>query len=150
MTPLSPGEYIIRRPTARHLPRHTTSWPQTCFAWLDSQHGDWRLRQSPRLLLSDHYMDRREPPVGIFAGTVDHPEEFLLQPLRDRTAPPGADCDPVDGADRRDFGGRAAEENLVRDVQHFAGNDGLHHGDADLAGQRQDGVARDAGQYAGA
>src|SRR5450759_4651002 len=75
----------------------------------------------------------REPTMRILARSIDHAEEFFLQPLGDGAAAAAADGDPVDGADRRDFGGGAAEEDLVGDVQHLAGNDGLHHGDADFA-----------------
>src|SRR5258707_3629442 len=119
MTPLSQGENIMRRPTLRASPPLTTSWPTTCCAWPGRQHGDWSGTQSPRFLLPNHYMDRREPPVGIFAGAVDHSEEFLLQALRDGAAAAGADRDPADGADRRNFGGRPAEEKLVLEIRNF-------------------------------
>src|ERR1035437_5709860 len=95
-------------------------------------------RHGYRRLLPYQGVDRREPTVGVLARAVDHSEEFFLQPLGDGAAPAAADGDPVDGADRRDFGGGAAEENFVGDVEHLAGNDGLHHGDADFAGQRDD------------
>src|ERR1017187_2666273 len=100
--------------------------------------------------LSHQAVDRREPAVSIHARAINHAEEFLLQPLGDGGPEAGADGDPVDRADRRNFGGRPAEENLVGDVQQFARNDALHYRDARFPGQREDGVARDAGKDASA
>src|ERR1017187_7697016 len=102
------------------------------------------------LALSHQGVDRREPAVSIHARAINHAEEFFLQPLGDGAPAAGADGDPVDRADRRNFRRRAAEENLVGDVQQFARNDALHYRDARFPGQREDGVARDAGKDASA
>src|ERR1039457_5290862 len=102
------------------------------------------------LALSHQGVDRREPAVSIHARAINHVEEFFLQPLGDGAPAAGADGDPVDRADRRNFRRRAAEENLVGDVQQFARNDALHYWDAGFPGQREDGVARDAGKDASA
>ena len=55
-----------------------------------------------------------------------------------------ADLDGVDGADRRDFGGGAGEEQLVGEVEHLARNGDLAHFDAHVLRQRHHGVTRDA------
>src|ERR1700676_5401964 len=76
-------------------------------------------------------------------------EEFFLEFARDRSGDAFADLDFVDGADGRDFDGRAAEEDFVDDVEHFAGDDLFFHRNVQIFGQRDDGVTCDAGQNAG-
>ncbi len=60
-----------------------------------------------------------------------------------------ADLDAVEFADRRHFGGRAGEEGLVGDVDLVARDALLHHLDAQVLADVQDGVARDAVERAG-
>ena len=80
---------------------------------------------------------------------VDHLEERFLQFARDRAAAAGADLAPVDFADRRDFGGGAGEEGLVGDVQVVAGDAPRRDRVAQLRGERDHAVARDAHQRRG-
>src|SRR5208282_6825131 len=73
-------------------------------------------------------------------------EEIFLNALGDGAARAVADLDAVDRANGRDFRGRAGEKNLVRDVEHFAGNDLLDERDAQVVANRHHGIARDAWQ----
>src|ERR1051325_3145855 len=74
----------------------------------------------------------RQPAVRILASSVNEIQEFLLNPLRDRTATSGADHDLVDAPYWCDFGGSASEEDLIRDVQHLARYRLFDHADAQL------------------
>src|SRR5262249_41443730 len=100
-----------------------------------------RLFQSDALRQSTLYfsrltcMYRGQPSVGVRARSIDDAEEFLLQALGDRSSTPLADGDAVDGADRGDLRGGAGKEDFVRDVEHLARNDRLHHGDVEFARQ---------------
>src|SRR5260221_3240608 len=55
----------------------------------------------------------------------------------------------VDGTDGRDFYGGAGEEDFVDNVEHFARDDLLLHGNLQVFGDFHHGVASDAGQDAG-
>lgn len=84
--------------------------------------------------------------VGFFAAGDG--EEFVLNALGDGAAGAVADRNAIDGTDWRHFDGSAAEEKFVGDVQHFAGNDLLAHGDIELAAEGHNGVASDARERA--
>src|SRR5512133_713977 len=89
-------------------------------------------------------------PVGVLGiAPVDDVEESTLDLLGDRAARAGADLDPVEFADRRDFGGGAGEEALVGDVDLVARDALLHDLDAQVLADREHGVAGDAVQGAG-
>src|SRR3712207_4561233 len=64
----------------------------------------------------------------------------------DRAAAAGFDDDAVYRADRGNLGGGAGEKQLVGDVQAFARQALLAQLDAELAGDRDDRIARDTGQ----
>ena len=49
-----------------------------------------------------------------------------------------ADEDAIDGADGRDFGGGAGEEDFVGDVEHLARKRLLDDRDAEVAGDGED------------
>src|SRR5215472_17118676 len=61
-------------------------------------------------------VDMREPsvPVGFFAG--DKSKKLILDKLGDRSAASVSDLYAIDGANRRDLGGRAREKDFVRDI----------------------------------
>ena len=67
---------------------------------------------------------------------VEQAEEQFLHALRQRTRLAGSDLAAVDRADRRDLRRRAAHEQLVAQVQVFARQVALDHGDAVVARQR--------------
>jgi len=77
-------------------------------------------------------------------------EKFFLKAARDRAGHAFANLDMIDGADGRDFDRRADKEKLLGYIKHFAGNDLLLDGDVQVAGELDDGVARNARQNAGA
>src|SRR5436305_1554204 len=87
-----------------------------------------------------------EPPVRVGNLAVDDVEEGALQRLGDRTAAAAADLNLVDRADRRDFGGGADNEHFVRDVERLAGDIHLGDREAEVAGERRNGVASDAAE----
>ncbi len=78
---------------------------------------------------------------------VDDFEEPLLDRPGHRAARPGADLDPVHRPDRRDFGGRSHEEQLVGHVERLALDRRLPDLVAKVARDRDDRIPRDAGQH---
>src|SRR5271154_6580163 len=88
----------------------------------------------------------REPVVAVGLSAFDEGEEFVLDFFGDGAAGATADFYAVDGADRRDFDGGAAEEHFVDDVEHFAGNDLFSDGNAEVLADGDDAGAGDAGQ----
>src|SRR5580704_11037797 len=88
----------------------------------------------------------REPAMTIGLGAAREREEFVLDALGNGAARTIADFDAVDGTDRGDFGGGAAEENFVGDVEHFARDHGFGNWNAEVAANGDDGMAGDAGQ----
>src|SRR6185436_8016978 len=95
-------------------------------------------------------IDEGQPAVTVGRFAVDHVEERDLQGFRDRPALPFANLNLVDAADRRNLCGRADKEGLIADVQHFAGEDLLNDGKAEILRQRDDGAPRNARQDGGA
>ena len=63
-----------------------------------------------------------------------------------RAAAAAADLDSVDRSNRRHLGGRPDEESLVGDGDCLAGQHSFDNGEAQVARQRHDGIARDAGK----
>ena len=104
---------------------------------------------SRRRLRAPASRDEREPAELVGDPALDHVEERPLQGLGDGTARPAADHDLVDGADRRDLGRRAGEEDLVGDVQHLARHALLDDRDPEPPREGDHAVARDAGQHRG-
>src|SRR5208282_2972917 len=97
----------------------------------------------PRLRL---HVDVVEPVVFIGGAAIKQTEEGLLQAFGDWPAPAGANLDAIDRADRRDLYRRAAEEQLIGQVQQLARHRHLTHFYAPFAGQADNGIARDPGQ----
>lgn len=88
-------------------------------------------------------------PLGVGgADTLHRVEVALLQGDRDLARLAGPDLAVVDLADGRHLRGSASEERLVGEVELVAGDRRLLDGDAVLAGEREDGVAGDAGEDA--
>ena len=100
----------------------------------------------PRVVAGCPGVDRLQPAVGVRRLALDDLEEPLLDRLGDRPAAAAADLDPVHRLDRRHLDGRADEEHLVGDVQHFARQRLLAHLEAEVARDRHHRVARDARQ----
>ena len=84
--------------------------------------------------------------MGIRRLALDDLEEALLQGFGDRPAAAPAHLDPIDRADRRHLDSRADEEHLVRDVQRLARQRLLPDVEAEVVGDRDDRIARDAPQ----
>src|SRR6185436_2339527 len=80
-------------------------------------------------------IDEGQPAVTVGRFAVDHVEERDLQGFRDRPALPFANLNLVDAADRPNLCGRADKEGLIADVQHFAGEDLLNDGKAEILRQ---------------
>src|ERR1700691_5017254 len=81
---------------------------------------------------------------GFFAP--DYAVELLLNRFRDNADLSFADRDFVDRTDGSNFGGGAAEENLVGDVERFARDLLLDDFDAEIEGDLHYRITRDAGQ----
>src|SRR5687767_10334096 len=64
------------------------------------------------------FVYERQPVSTKRCGSLgkDDVEEFLLQPLGDRSAFARSDRDPIDRTDRRNLGCGSSEEHLVREV----------------------------------
>src|SRR5690606_37551273 len=88
--------------------------------------------------------DRRQPVAVLGRTAVHHVEEQRLQLFGDRAATAGADGAVVEFADRRHFGCSAGEEGFIGRIDLVARDALLDHGQADLASELDDGVARDA------
>src|SRR5437773_1863451 len=99
--------------------------------------------RSPALLLGIH---KCQPAVPIGRLATDDSEEFALQALGDRSAAAFADGDLVDRTDGRHFGGGADEEGFVREIQRLARHHRLADRESEVAGERDDRVARDAAE----
>jgi len=85
--------------------------------------------------------------VGVFGvAAVDDVEERGLDFFGDGAAAADADLHAVQLANRRDFGGGAGKEGFVGDVDLVAGDAFLHNFQAQVFGDVEDGVARDAVQ----
>ncbi len=84
--------------------------------------------------------------MAVVDGAVDDAEEFVVEGAGDRAHGAVADRDAVDGGEVGDLGGGAGEEGFVADVEEFAGESSFDDGDAELAGERDDGAAGDAVQ----
>src|SRR5918999_4053501 len=82
--------------------------------------------------------------------TLRDAEVLSLNRARHRSRLAVADGDPVDRANGRDFGRRATEEELVRDVQKLARKLLLTHVIPKVGRDAHDGVARDPLKNAGA
>src|SRR6266481_2431598 len=77
---------------------------------------------------------RGEPVVAIGLAAAGDGEEFFLELASDGAGDASADLDAVHGADGRDFDRRADEEHFIRNVEHFARNDGFSYGDIQVFG----------------
>src|SRR5271166_1268862 len=97
-----------------------------------------------RLFRSDGH--GRQPIVAVSFFAADHAVELLLNRFRDDTDLSFADRDFVDRTDGGNFGGSAAEENLVSDVERFARDLLLDDFDAEIEGDLHHRIARDAGK----
>ncbi len=82
-------------------------------------------------------------------AAIHHVKKRVLQLFGDWTAPARADPAVVDFADGRDFGGRAGEEGLVRDVDVVARQALGQHAQAQVGRQGVNGGAGDARQRRG-
>lgn len=82
--------------------------------------------------------------MAVWDFAFDQGEEFVLDAFGDWAASADADFYAVDAADRRNFDGGAAEKHFVDDVEHFARNDLLDDGDAEIAADGHNAVASDA------
>ena len=88
-----------------------------------------------------------EPAELVGDPALDDVEEGPLQGLRHRAARALSDGDLVHGADGRDLRRRPREEDLVGQVEHLAGDRAARTtGIPERSGQRDHGVAGDAGQ----
>src|SRR5712692_10363071 len=110
-------------------------------------------RVNRREVLAGSRADRRtcrcEPVVPVWLVAAGDGEEFFLKLASYRPSFVLADLYAVDRADGRDLDSRAGEEEFVDDVEHFAGDDLLFHGNAQILGESHDRVAGDARQNAG-
>src|SRR6516165_123299 len=75
--------------------------------------------RTDRLLGEVSHRHLGEPVVAILHGSVHDAEELMLQSQRYRTGYAAVDVDLVDRFDGRDFGGGAAEEDFVGNVEHL-------------------------------
>lgn len=91
-----------------------------------------------------------QPPILVRRFAVEQTEEQLLQLTRDRAGFAGADLAAVDGADRGDFGGGAAHEEFVAEVEIFAREVAFDDAETGVLRQREDGVAGNAVEQCGA
>jgi hypothetical protein len=89
------------------------------------------------------FVDERQPAVRVGQLAVEDVEERPTDGVGHR-ALAAADGDLVDRADRRHLHGCAAEEGLVGQVEHLAGDHFLAHVVAQAARNGEDRVARDA------
>lgn len=89
-------------------------------------------------------VDGREPTEAVGLEAVGDAEELFPQLFGEGPGVAVADEDAVDGADGGDLGGGAHEEDFVGDVDHLTRDALLDDGDADVAGEGEDGVAGDA------
>ena len=90
-------------------------------------------------------VDRGEPAVTIGLAAACDCEEFVLDALGDWAASAVAHGNAVNGANRGNLRGSAAEENFVRDVKHFARQNLLGDWNVEIAADGHNGVAGDAG-----
>ena len=88
----------------------------------------------------------REPAEAVGLQAVGDAEELFGNCLCDLARLPVANHDAVDGADGRDLGGRAGEEDFVGDVEQLARQGLFGDREAEMAGDGQHRVAGDAGE----
>src|SRR5258708_5471813 len=101
-------------------------------------------RCSPHACGFDRNLDRGEPAVPVGHAPRADRETLLLEPLDDRPARPVAARNAVEGADRRDFRGRPAEERLAGDVEELARNLLFDAVETAVPGEVDDGGSRDS------
>src|SRR5579862_1728465 len=82
------------------------------------------------------HRDWCQPVIAIFLLAANDAVKLRLQGLGQRTDFARAHSDFVDRADRRDFSSGSGEEDLVSDVERFAGNLLLGDLDAKVARDR--------------
>ena len=70
-----------------------------------------------------------KPIVAIWCLAAGDSEEFVLETLGERAAGSVGNRDAINRADRSNFDRSAAEEKLVRDVKHLAGDNLFDDGD---------------------
>src|SRR5581483_8824282 len=103
--------------------------------------GCW-LRAEHRLL----HRHGRKPVVAIGHGSMDDPEELLLDRTCDRSESAFANANLVHRADRSDLRRGAGKKDLVGQVKHFAGDHLLDDRDIQVARDLDNGIARDSRQ----
>src|SRR5579864_8429098 len=93
------------------------------------------------------YGDWRQPmmPIGLLA--FDNGVELLLDGPGDGPRNAFAYRDLVDGSDRSDFRGGAAEERFVSEVEHFARDHLFENRDVQVASDLEHRVAGNAGEH---
>src|SRR6187402_266204 len=119
------------------------------FPLLISQSGwlvPWRGHRSASLRYGGGGSERLEPAPTVGRLAAEQAEVELLQATGDRAALAVADLLAVDRADRRDFSGRAAHQDLIGEVEVLARQVAFDHLDTFLAGEGHQRVARDAGE----
>src|SRR4029077_10220831 len=93
------------------------------------------------------YGDWRQPMMTIGLLAFDNGVELLLDGPGDGPRNAFAHRDLVDGADRSDFRGGAAEERFVSEVEHFARDHLFENRDVQVAGDLEHRVAGNAGEH---
>ena len=115
--PLRPGRILSG--TQRETPALLRGLVSSCSREVLTRHKALELARGCR----HRCVNGGEPVVAIGFGAAGEGEEFFLEAARDRARDAFADLDFIDRADGRDFDSRAAEEDFVDDVEHFAGDD---------------------------
>src|SRR5882724_6464456 len=109
----------------------------------------FRARASQEMWFVLWVLQGREPVPSIFGGPGGDGVEGGLQPGGDRAPRAAADRGAVDAANRGDFGRRAAEEDLVGDVEHLARDVHFDDRNFEILSQFEHRGARDSGQDRG-
>src|SRR6516225_1504411 len=93
----------------------------------------WVPNPAPRLH-ADGLLDRNggKPAETVFMSPIHDSIELLADSLGHRSRCAGPDNDLIDRVDGSDLCRRAAEEQLLADIEHFARNDLLNHRNAQL------------------
>src|SRR5665213_4311569 len=95
---------------------------------------------------SSLHINRRQPAEAVWLQAVGDGEELLTELARNFAWLAVGHQDLVDRADRLYFGGCAGKEHFVGYVKHFARNGLLGYGKAQVPGDGQHRIARNAAQ----